>query len=71
MNMNVKSPSPPFTFFVEKCDPPSRSSYIYSDPPPSSRQKWFLAGLCNDLMVLHTHAPVSSKITVYIKLYNI
>ena len=33
MSMNVKSLSPPFTFFVKKCDPPPGSSKIYSDPP--------------------------------------
>ena len=33
MSINVKSPSPPFIFFVEKCDPPPGSSKIYSDPP--------------------------------------
>ena len=33
MSMNVKSPSPPFIFFVKNCDPPSGSSKIFSDPP--------------------------------------
>ena len=28
MSMNVKSPGPPFIFFVKKCDPPQRSSKI-------------------------------------------
>ena len=33
MSMNVKSPSPPFIFFIKKCDPPPESSKIYSYPP--------------------------------------
>ena len=33
MSMIVKSPSPPFIFFVKKCDPPLGSSKIYSDSP--------------------------------------
>ena len=33
MSMNVKSASPPFIFFVKKCDLPPGSSKIYSDPP--------------------------------------
>ena len=28
MSMNAKSPSPPFIFFVKKCDPPPGSSKI-------------------------------------------
>ena len=28
MSMNVKTPSPPFIFFVKKCDPPPGSSNI-------------------------------------------
>ena len=49
MSMNVKSPSPPFIFFVKKCDLPSVSSkisvtpsllcQIYADPPFLGRQK--------------------------------
>ena len=31
MSMNVKSPGPPFIFFVKKCDPPPGSSKIYGD----------------------------------------
>ena len=33
MNMNVKSPGPPFIFGVKKCSPPLGSNKIYSDPP--------------------------------------
>ena len=42
MSMNVKSPSPPFKFFVKKCDPPPGSSKIYSDPPlpPDKHGLW-------------------------------
>ena len=29
MNMNVKSPAPPFIFGVKKCDVPPGSSKIY------------------------------------------
>ena len=32
MSMDVKSRGPPFIFGVKKCDPPSGSSKIYSDP---------------------------------------
>ena len=42
MSMNVKSPSPPFIFFVKKCDPSPGSSKIYSDPPlpPDKHGLW-------------------------------
>ena len=49
MSMNVKSPSPPFIFFVKKCDlspvsskisvTPSLLCQIYADPPFLGRQK--------------------------------
>ena len=33
MNMNVKSPSPPFIFFVKKCDPPREAvKFIVTHP---------------------------------------
>ena len=32
MSMNVKSTSPPFVFFLKRCDPPLVSSKIYSNP---------------------------------------
>ena len=33
MSMNVKSPSPPFIFFVKKCDPPREAvKFIVTHP---------------------------------------
>ena len=33
MSMNVKSPSPPFIFFVKKCDPPQEAvKFIVTHP---------------------------------------
>ena len=42
MSMNVKSPSPPFVFFVKKCNPPPASNKFYSDPPlpPDKHGLW-------------------------------
>ena len=59
MSINVKPPSPPFLFFVKKCDPSPGSIKIYSDPtlPPG---KNIVCGWIVQLSpVLHTEALVS------------
>ena len=74
MSMNVKSPSPPFIFFVKKCDPP-REAVKFIVTHPFLLTNMFVAGLCNDRAVLHkthllariTPPPIAyfSAITVY------
>ena len=75
MSMSVKSPSPPFIFFVKKCDPPPGSSKIYSDPPlpPDKHGLWLDCATIpwsftqTHLLARITQPPIAyfSAITVY------
>ena len=60
MSMNVKSPSPPFIFFVKKCDPPREAvKFIVTHPFLLTNMVCGWIVQRNDPVVLHTDAPVS------------
>ena len=75
MSMNEKSPSPPFIFFVKKCDPLPGSSNFYSDPPlpPDKHGLWLDCATFpwsftqTHLLARITQPPIAyfSAITVY------
>ena len=58
MSVNVKSLSPPFIFFVKKCDPP-RETVKFIVTHPFLLTNMVCGWIVQNPVVLHTDAPVS------------